>query len=222
MFKGFINIMSDPRECFELSQSIPNTKIISLDEEDMYIELDPNNNPNVIKGTILLPPIEALWAESDGNLQAFNEAYYRSLSTKEVSMFINTLLGYIFNGGNIIIFSPEFDEGGLDTTIHIQFLLEYLEKGYGLHLGRNNDVFRYDILCIPMYLIGIYELGIIDEYTLLSLYPIDAEIPNDLSCVLILKLKIYGESLDEKLFELQNIKRLINKNNRIRNAIIQV
>ena len=37
MFKGFINIMSDPRECFELSQSIPNTKIISLDEEDMYI-----------------------------------------------------------------------------------------------------------------------------------------------------------------------------------------
>ena len=73
MLRGFMNITSDPKLCFEFAQNDPNTKIISLDEDNTYMELNPVDNPNVIMGTVLLPPLEVQWAELDGDVQKYNE-----------------------------------------------------------------------------------------------------------------------------------------------------
>ena len=74
MFKGNIVISSNPKFCFELSMT-NNNKIISLDEDDEIVELLPANNMNVVKGTILLPPIEAGWKEIDGDEFGYFERF---------------------------------------------------------------------------------------------------------------------------------------------------
>lgn len=200
MLKGFMNITSDPRLCFEFAQNDPITKIISLDEDNTYMELNPANNPNVIMGTVLLPPIEVQWAELDGDVQKFNELYFAHMASKPVEDFIFTLIGYVYMGGNIIIYCPDFDASGLDNSMSIQFILNYIEGGYGMHLGTGpQDTFRYDPSCIPMYYIGIFGLNIINVETFLMSYPLDAIIPENMYYKIILDTGIYGENLKDKI-----------------------
>ena len=212
MLKGFINITSDAKMCFEFSQSTPNTKIISLDDDDTYAELSPVSNPNVIKGTILLPPIEVQWAELDGDIQQFNALYFAHMNSKNVMDFIYTLIGYMYMGGNLIVYYPDFDASGLDNTASIQFLLEYLESGFGLHLGTGpNDPFRFDPNCIPMYYIGIYNLNIIDGYSFLMNYPVGAIISDEVYAKLIFDINIYGNNLNEKIEYLNILRGSLSK-----------
>lgn len=200
MLKGFMNITSDPKFCFEFSQNTPNTKIISLDEDNSFMELSPSYNANVIMGSILLPTTEAQWAEIDGDIQSYNSLYYMHLSSEPVAEFINTLIGFVYLGGNIIFYCPDFDASGLDNSKYIEFIMNYLESAYGIHLGTTpQDTFRYDITCIPMYYIGIYTMNIIDAITFIREYPIDAMIPDEIYYKIILDTDIYGENLKEKI-----------------------
>lgn len=200
MLKGFMNISSDPRLCFEFSQNDPNTKIISLDEDNIYMELNPENNKNVIMGTILLPPIEVQWAELDGDVQKFKELYFAHMTSPQVEQFIYTLIGYVYMGGNIIFYCPNDDASGLDISPSIGFILEYIEKGFGIHLGTGpQDTFKYDPSCIPMYYIGIYGLNIINTETFLIGYPLNATIPETVYYKIIMETGIYGENLNDKV-----------------------
>lgn len=219
MIKGFLNITSNPRECFELSQSIPNTRIISLDEDDTYKELSASNNPNVIPGTILLPPIEAQWMEIDGNLEGYLEAYAAHMSDPNVTMFINSLIGFLYMGGNLIIFCPEFDAGGLESASYVSFILQYLLANYGLKLGTSIEPFAYDTNFIPKYLIGLYGIRVIDYKAFLLQFPLELQIPYEVMCQIILDSSIYGDSMEDKVAYINNLRYKSHLSGRIKSVI---
>ena len=220
MFKGIIVISSDPKFCFDLSMT-GNNKIISLDEDDEYIELSPLNNNNVVKGTILLPPIEAGWKEIDGDEFGYTEIYMNYLSSPAVSEFIVALIGAIYSGNNIIIYCPEFDEYIENSSLYVKVLYRYLENIYGIHMGTNDmDLFRMNPLMIPACLIDIYCMGIMDPYTFLLEFG-NFEIPDNIYLKLINDINPYGNSYVEKRNYIDSIRQSILRNNKVSICALQ-
>lgn len=195
MLKGVINIYEDPYLCFNDSMIIPNSKIISLDEEDSVIEMSSTLNPAVIKGSMLLPPIEALWAEADGDENAFNSHYYRHLIDKDCVDFFSTLITFVYNGGSILIFTKELN------NVHIKFLYKFFLEAYGLDLGIPTvKPFGFDIKCIPIYLISMYQLGTITPQEFLLNFPFEIPLSDMIYVKLILDLDPYA-SIDRDIME---------------------
>ena len=213
MFKGSMILSSDPKFCFDLSLT-GNNKIISLDEDNEYIELSPLNNNNVVKGTILLPPVEAGWKEIDGDEFGYYETYTQYLSSPEIEQFITALLGAIYSGTNIIIYCPEFDNCVEESDLYVKVLYRFLENVYGIHLGINDmDLFRLNPLMMPGYIIDMYGLGIIDPYTFLLEYGNNI-IPDPVYLKLFNDINPFGNSYNEKREYIDLIRRSI-KNNKI-------
>lgn len=219
MFKGNMIISSDPKFCFDLSFN-PNNKIISLDEDDEYIELSPLNNNNVVKGTILLPPIEAGWKEIDGDEFGYYETYTQYLSSPDIEQFITALLGAIYSGTNIIIYCPEFYNCVEESELYVKVLYRFLENIYGIHLGVNDmDLFKLNPLLIPVYIIDMYGMGILDPYTFLLEFGNNI-IPDNVYLKLFNDINPYGDSYNEKREYIDSLRRSI-KNNRINKCALK-
>lgn len=186
MIKGWMALSTDPKYCYEMS-TIPNTKIISLDEDNTYPEIDPKINNGVIHGTILLPAPEVLWAEIDGDEYKFNSLYFEQLMSINISEFIYTLIGYLYRGGNIIIYTE-------NISTSIRYLIDFFQNAYGIHMATSeSNPFTFDLTCVPMWAIGIYSLGIITPFEFLKEFPIDAEISKDIYTKLIVDINPYSE-----------------------------
>ena len=186
MLKGIINIYEDPVQCFNDSLIIPNSRIISLDEDDSTMELSSKLNPAVLKGTILLPPMEALWAEADGNEMSYNDNYYRHLIDKDCVELISTIISYLYNGGSILLYVTNLN------SIHTKFLYKFFLQAYGLDLGISGiKPFTFDIQCIPIYLISMYQLGTIHPEEFLLQFPIEIPLSDMIYVKLILDLEPY-------------------------------
>ena len=219
MFKGTMIMSSDPKFCFDLSFNI-NNKIISLDEDDEYIELSPLNNNNVVKGTILLPPIEAGWKEIDGDEFGYYETYTQYLSTPEINQFITALIGAIYSGTNIIIYCPEFNDCVEESGLYVKVLYRFLENIYGIHLGINDmDLFKINPLMIPVYMIDMYGMGIVDPYTFLLEFG-NGIIPDNVYLKLFNDINPYGNSYNEKREYIDSIRRSI-RNNKINKCALK-
>lgn len=205
MIKGIMYLTFDPNEAYSLGSNI-NTKIISLDEDNQAQELNPMVNHNVIMGTLLLPNTEILWAEIDGDEYKFKGLYFDLLSLPVVQDFIFTLIGYLFNGGNIVFYIPK----DLKDSNSINFLYDFFWKAYGLHISTGpQDNFVFDPKCIPMYINGIYMLGIIDPYDFLMMYPKDIVIDQNTIMKLCLDMNPYVDNNDykEKVLFIENIRK---------------
>lgn len=223
MFKGSIIISSDPKFCFDLSMT-GNNKIISLDEDDEIIELSPLNNNNVVKGTILLPPIEAGWKEIDGDEFGYFEVYTNYLSSPQVTEFITVLLATIYSGTNIIVYCPEFNQCVDMSELYVKVLYRFLENLYGIHIGTNDmDPFQLSPLMIPVYLIEIYGMGIIDPYTFLLEFGSPGDIPDTVYLKLINDINPYGNSYNEKKEYIDSIRKaILQKKNIVKCALKNV
>ena len=79
--------------------NIPNTIVLSLDENNMI----PKDHPKILGGSILLPPIDALIADADGDEMLFDRIYNNHFNSLEIKEFIGALLAYLHKGGNIVI-----------------------------------------------------------------------------------------------------------------------
>jgi hypothetical protein len=221
MFKGIMMISSDPRFCFDLSLA-GNNKIISLDEDDEVMELNPINNRNVVKGTILLPPIEAGWKEIDGDEYGYFETYTSYLSSPNVSEFITVLLATIYTGTNIIIYCPEFDNYVDDSALYVRVLYRFLENVYGIHIGTNDmDLFNLNPIIIPSHIIDIYGMGIIDPYTFLLEFGNNV-IPDTVYLKLFNDINPFGNSYQEKKEYIDLIRDSIDGNTIAKCALISV
>ena len=224
IFNGFINISGDPMYCYTLSRDLPNTKVISLDEDNSYRELAPNLNPNVLLATIMLPPAEVLWAETDGDEYKFSELYLAHLSSLEITDFIMTLIAFVNRGGNIVIFLPEFEPNIQTCSRSVQFLYNFFWQAYGIHLGTSElDQFSFDVSCMPMYAIMLYERGLIDPYNFLIYYPPLATISTDMYMKLIIDINPYGDTFDDKVKTIDQIRSdMIRTGKELINPIIDI
>lgn len=107
----------------------------------LYIgELNPNIPQGLIECSVLLPPYEAVSAEIDGEMNAF-EAIYGSYLTFSEACFgmFTTILVALNRGVNITMYV----ENGSELS-HFNYLLRYFENTFGIIIGTAQRKFSYD------------------------------------------------------------------------------
>ena len=179
VLKGSISITDNINFINEVLYSMPYTKVISLDENNV-ISLE---HPNVIGGTCLLPPINALIAEADGDESLFDMYYAEHFTTQFVDAFVGALINYLITGGNLIIYYPELN------SIIASKLMDMFWKRYGIGMGIvGQKEHVYDYSCIPIWLGYAYSNKVINARDYLLAIPKNVRIPDHILGQLLLDI----------------------------------
>ena len=203
LLKGNIQITDNIDFVREILYSVPNIKIIDMDDEEHKL---PQQHPNVIGGQCLLPPVDAMIAEADSDEPLFDSIYATHLGDKFAYQFICGLVIYLYNGGNLLLYCPD---GG--STVFKKFL-QFMWILYGIKIGitpYENAV--YDESCIPIWLGMIYKTNAFDSIEFLREYPIDAMIPGEIMDKLLVELSPLGDFNQKSQYILDLRKKLKEK-----------
>lgn len=169
----------------------PNTIVKVVDMEDSPQTL-PKEHPNVIGGGVLLPPIDALVAEQDGDESKYDRIYLNYFQEEYVSLFMEALISALLLGTNIILYLPNPE--GFQTPRKFTQVIEYL---YGIRVGvigqRPSVCNLNDISSIKCWLCGAYHSSAITPREFLYLYPGDI----DANPKIISKLIVDVNPMDE-------------------------
>ena len=206
-FLGNMALMYNPNIVIDMLNGDQYVVIFSLDEDNDNPMLDPERNGRVVMGTMLLPPVDALWALSSAEMDRFQLEYYQHLISPECTEFIFMMLGMIYRGYKIILYYPD------DSSEVIQYLHAFFLSNFGIHIcepSKQYDLFTYDQNKVPMYICGIYYSGMISPNEFLCLYPTNIAIPNDIYPKLIYDLHPIGEDLSEQIKMIDLLHRSIN------------
>lgn len=130
MIKGTIYAVTDVELAMQCLQT---SKVLYIGELNM------NLPKGFIECSVLLPPYEAVSAEIDGNIPAFEEIYrnYLTFSEQCYGMFATILIA-LKNGINITMYI----ENG-DNLSHMNFLLRYIEQTFGIVVGTAERPFSF-------------------------------------------------------------------------------
>ena len=209
-FKGNMALIYNPNIVYDVLISDQAVFVFSLDEDNDNPKLDPEKNRRVVMGTMLLPPVDAMWSLTSGEWDKFQMEYYNHLISPEVTEFIFMLIGLIYRGYKLVFYYPD------DSSEVIKYLMEFISRNFGIHVfepNKENDLFIYDESKVPMYLCGIYYAGMLSSLEFLYMYPIEINIPNDIYPKLIYDMKPIGNSLVEKIEYLDEIRKKMHEGN---------
>ena len=210
ILKGDISITDNIQFIADIINSPPSSsvKVIRLEE----VPTIDTGLPNVIGGAILLPPIEAYMAASNGDEALFTQFYVEHLNTPVVVEFISLLMAALYRGTSLILFYPEDD---LELKGKI---LEMFYKRYGIAIGEIGiRRCSYDLSCTPIFLESIFSTGAMDPFELLYLYPDEALLTDRLIYKLVLAIMPIGENYQEKAKYIVDLKRKLKEK---RNLVI--
>ena len=207
-FLGNMALMYNPSIVIDMLTGDQAVIVFSLDEDNDNPYLDPEKNNRVVMGTMLLPPVDAMWALAGGDFERFQLEYYQHLISPECTEFIFMTLGMIYKGYKIIFYYPD------DSSEVIQYLHAFFLSNFGIHICEPNkqyDLFSYDQNKIPMYACGIYYSGMISPNEFLYLYPINMPIPNDIYPKLINDICPIGDNMAEQITIIDQLRASIGK-----------
>lgn len=192
------------------------TRIINLDEDDI---LD-NNHPCIIGGTCLLPPLEAKIAECDGNEMLYDQIYMNHLTANYQYQFISALFAYLYRGGNIIFFLPEFGDNTKEK------FLFHMENCYGVHIGWINNPdqriasWYFDTNYIPRWLDMLYTIHVISPFDYLYQYPQNLPIQNHYVLNLLIEdIRPFGYTLQDQYRAIEDLRKKLHINPNTEEAI---
>lgn len=208
-FKGNIAIKFDPNVVCNIMQMDPTVKVLSLDEDNSIPMLDAEHNPQVILASILLPPIEALWAIADNDEDKFQFEYFKHLQSPEAVDFFFTIIAAAYFGTKIIFYYPDPD------TDSIKYLYNYFMKVYGIHISFQNEVqdpFTYDPNAVPTYLNGIYTIGAISALDYLINFPLELAIPETIILKLLNDIKPMADSINDQIDTIMRFRKKLKTN----------
>lgn len=176
-----------------LFSNSPNTKIISLDESNSI----PLEHPNVIGGICLLPPIDALIAEADGDEELYNQYYYDHFTNPSVEQFVAAVVILLMSNINLLVYIPEIDQ-----TNTAKKLMEMFWRRYGIGMGVMSNTIQkshnYDYSASPIWLGFAIKSNVISCRDYLYAYPIDCSIPDDILQYIIMDISPLGDSYTDK------------------------
>ena len=204
ILKGGILITTNKDFVLQTLYNLPDIKIISLSEEN-DLGIDPRL---IISGSILLPPVDAVIAEIDGNEEKYNMIYSAHLSSPVVKEYMSSILAYLYKGGKIVLYYPNTEYNNT-----MKKMLYFIMVMYGIHIGIINDpdidnascYFDANLEYIQLDLIYFYT-GIIDWREYLYYYPINYPISDQIMNILLNQIRPYGRTLNEQLQVIQRLR----------------
>lgn len=133
IINGSIYLTSDPNM---IINNINSSKVINVTESPIYVE-----HPNSVKASILLPPIDALMADQDNNIELLRNIYYRYFVSDEVTEFMAIICAVLNKGVNIFMYVPGEE---LREFSYVGILLEMISNTYGIYIGTSQRQFAFD------------------------------------------------------------------------------
>lgn len=215
ILKGDIQITDNIGFVREMMYSnVPNIKIISLDEDGKL----PLDHPNVLGGLSLLPPMDALIAEADGDEQSFDIIYFNHFTDPMVEQFVVALIAYLFSiGGHLIMYSPDIN------SLITNKLIQMFWKRYGIGIGVIGfSECTYDDSCIPIWLGFLYSIHNIGPIEMLYLYPNEALISQSIMDQLLIELSPFGETYQDKINFILDLRIKVKENPKVKIPIYQL
>jgi hypothetical protein len=207
ILKGDISITDNFDFIRDIITSPPNEKIkvISLEE----VPTIDTSLPNVIGGALLLPPIEAMMAAVDGDAPLFTQRYVDHLNNPAVSEMISILITALYRGTNLILFYS--DDIGIKDKIK-----EIFWSRYGIGIGEVGQYpATYDVFCTPIHLESIFDIGAIDPFELLYLYPEEALMQDRLIYKLVIAIRPIGDNYQERAEYILNLRHRLKENRKL-------
>lgn len=189
-------------------------RVIALDEGEF---LNPND-PNVIVGSCLLPPPEALIAEVDGDEDLYNLHYITHLNTPYNQQFVSALIGALYKGTSLLLFIPQIKD-----NFTVVKLREMFWGFFGIKIGiAGMDECAYDPKCIPIWLNMIFLADIISPNEYLIMYPDNAKLDNSCVFKIIAILQLYGSCQKDRYDAVERYRQRLKKNNKTQPAIFDI
>lgn len=145
-------------------------KVIYIVEEP---ELKYLNHPSIITAGSLLPPIEAIQLELDGNLDAANALYVQYLNSAEADPYVSIILAAAIK---CIPIGIMFGKDEMNQRFPLM-LVNYLFNKFGIVLGVLNKVNPSIVYqALPYDLAKLYMMNIIDYAAFMMAHPDDLPI----------------------------------------------
>lgn len=189
-------------------------RVIALDEGEF---LNPND-PNVIVGSCLLPPPEALIAEVDGDEDLYNLHYMTHFNNPYNQQFIAALIGALYQGTSLLLFTPKIKD-----NFTIVKLREMFWGFFGIKIGiAGVDECVYDQKCIPIWLNMIFLSDIISPNEYLIMYPSDAKLDDNCVYKVITILHLYGSCQKDRYNAVERFRKRLKSNNNTKQAIFDI
>ena len=120
-----------------IANNIATSKIINVTENAIFLQ-----HQNSVKATILLPPIDAIMADSDNDIDTLHSIYWSYFLSDEVTEFMAIICTVLYKGVNIFMYVPEEE---IREFSYIRLLLDYIRLTYGLYVGTPNQQFSFDL-----------------------------------------------------------------------------
>lgn len=219
ILKGNIYITTDENIIREAIYNRPDVKVISLTEEGQLKDIDPRC---YVSGTILLPPLDAIIAEIDGDEQKYDMIYFAHMSSPSVKEYMSSIIAFLYKGGKLLLYFPS--ENYNNT---LKKMLYFILIQYGIHIGIIGDTnpdnarcyFDANLECLQLDLIYFYT-GIMDWREYLYMYPLNFPISNQILDILMNQIRPYGNTYEERLNVIQRLRVGIKENPNLINPIM--
>ena len=188
-----------------LTNPEPGTILINLDEFNNEI-----SGQFTIQGVELLPPPEAVIAEQESDMEAYDFIYNAWFEQPELKLFVAGLIASLYQGRNILMYFPDLNPA---ESITIPKLLNIFWNKYGIGigtLGLNNCTYRLN--CTPLWLNMMYQCGIIGYIEFLVVFPDDAHIQDPEMMRLLNDIRPIGNNTKECIAEILRYQKRLKKN----------
>jgi hypothetical protein len=183
----------------------PNTILINLDEFNNSL-----NGPYTIQGVELLPPPEAVIAEQESDMEAYDFIYDAWYNQPELNLFVTGLIASLYQGKNILMYYPDLNPA---ESITIPKMLAIFWNKYGIGIGTlgvNNGTYRLN--CTPLWLAMMYQCGVIGYVEFLVVFPDDAHIQGPEMNRLLLDIRPIGKNIQECVNDILRLQKRLKKN----------
>lgn len=196
-----------------LSNPDPSTILINLDEFNNEI-----SGQFTIQGVELLPPPEAVIAEQESDMEAYDFIYDAWYNQPELKLFVTGLIASLYQGRNILMYFPDLNPA---ESITIPKLLGMFWNKYGIGigtLGLNNCT--YSLNYTPLWLAMMYQCGVIGYVEFLIVFPDDARIQDQEMMRLLTDIRPIGNNIQESVGEILRYQKRLKENPLVRTVFI--
>ena len=197
--------------------------IDSLDTSTIIINLDEDNKligKQVVQGTILLPPPEAMMAEQDGDEIAYDTILFDYYNTRDLQLYVTGIINTLHNGLNILFYYPNLNPA---ESVTVPKLLSLFWNMFGLGIGIigvRDCVYNYSN--IPLWLNMLYNANAIDPYEYLTCYPLDINIMDQQMSKLIYDLRPVDTELKDKRNTIYRLRKRLHEHPETKMAMYQL
>lgn len=172
----------------------PSVVVINLDEDNQQLK---NCGQQVLGGTELLPPVEAVYAEIDGDEQSYDYIYSMHFQDQFVIEYVTAIIAALRMGKSFLLYYPTLNPSETKT---VPKLIDQFWKNFGIGigiLGVCNGQYDTRPQMSDLWAQMLYTARIIPANEFLSLFTLGAPLSTPIMSLLLDDLKPVASDFQE-------------------------